>query len=670
MKQETMDRNHGYIKVGVVSPPVYIGDPENNANSIISELKEHTEEDIVVFPELCLTGYTCADLFRQEDLIQRCLANLERISSAHYGIQQLVFIGLPVVVGNKLFNCALAMNRGRFLGIVPKQNVPNYSEFYESRWFHPGTGNEPKEIDIGYWKNIPFGTDLLFQCSDAVVSAEICEDLWMAIPPSSHAALAGANIIVNLSASNETVGKADYRKQLVVGQSGRCISAYVYASAGQSESTTDLVFGGHCMIAENNKLLAESDRVGQNINTGSSDPNTKRFISTHVDVQQLQTERRITTTFGNSIQIVPSYRYINFFLEDGLGKFERRISANPFVPEDRDKLKSCCDEILDIQCTGLMQRLDKTGITEAYIGVSGGLDSTLSLLVAVNAFKRLDLPLDGLHGITMPGFGTTDKTLYNSRRLMDLLGIASEVVDIRESSLQAFRDLNHEPFGIHPNMDLEDFEKQIKSVNKIKGDLVFENVQARMRTFVLMSKGFVVGTGDLSELALGWCTFNGDHMSMYNPNCSVPKTLVKSLINHLIDWNTPEGEVLGSILNTTISPELLPKGNDGEIEQSTEDTLGPYELHDFFLYHFVRNGFSPEKIAWLAQKANESRNQEYSNEKIRKTLGVFLERFMKNQFKRSTVPDGPKVGSVSLSPRGDWRMPSDAETKPWIRNFK
>jgi NAD+ synthase (glutamine-hydrolysing) len=660
----------GFARVAVCSPKVFVGNPANNASQIILHLAQNKDADVVVFPELCVTGYTCGDLFRQSILHKHTTNAILEIAEHTKRNDQLVFVGAPFVVGNELFNCAFAIQNGKVQGIVPKTNIPNYSEFYESRWFRAANGDEPKEVLFAQDDMVPFGIDLIFNFGPLSVFAEICEDLWMPIPPSSFASIRGANLIVNLSASNETVGKNEYRVDLVKNQSARCISAYAYASAGPSESTSDLVFGGHCLIAENGQVLAETDRVGNNGFVCDSGWHT----SVDIDVERLQNERLKITSFGDSNRLIErQFRFIDLVTTSSQNitlNLKREIDSSPFVPKDQALRKRRCAEVFGIQCAGLLKRLEATSFGDIYIGVSGGLDSTLALLVAVKAFKSAGVDIKKIHGITLPGFGTTSKTKNNALSLMTELGISQETIDIRPICLATFKALNHKPFGIVDfNLPLDEFEKALQSVPiSQRQDLVFENVQARERTKILMSRGFVLGTGDLSELALGWCTYNGDHMSMYNVNCSVPKTLVRSVVQFATDTETIADsnlqKALISILETTISPELLPPSKSGEIEQSTEDSIGPYELHDFFLANFIKFGFSPEKLFYLAEHAQFSKG--YSKYVIETTLNTFLRRFFSQQFKRNCVPDGPKVGSVSLSPRGDWRMPSDADPSVWL----
>jgi NAD+ synthase (glutamine-hydrolysing) len=661
----------GFVRMTCASVRTSVANPEANATEIIRILEQVADSDIAVFPELSVTGYTCADLFGQTTLLDAGFRALRRIVSATEGRKQLVVVGLPVPVGNCLFNCAVILSNGRVLGVVPKQCIPNYREYYEGRWFHPADGSEPPEIEFPGGR-VPFGVDLLFEGTavkslPVVVGIDVCEDLWVPIPPSSLQALAGATVLLNPSASNETIGKSTYRTELVVGQSGRCIAAYAYSGAGPSESTTDLVFGGHCLIAENSKLLAESPRVGD----GQAIRRDSYWVTRDVDVAKLQSDRRTSTTFNQGPRFAREYRRILFELAPEMTDLRRDIPGTPFVPAAGPELHRRCAEIFGIQCAGLAKRIEQLPQgTRLNIGVSGGLDSTLSLLVAVKTCDLLGIERKRISGLTMPGFGTTDRTRNNALDLMDQLGVHAETIDIAPLALRAFCELCHAPFGIDcRNLDLDSFRAALAQVpRKARHDLIFENVQARLRTFLLMSRGFVVGTGDLSELALGWSTYNADHMSMYNPNCSIPKTLVKFLVHYVALNEFAEGPVrdtLLSIVETTISPELLPVSTLGEIEQSTEETLGPYELHDFILFHFVRCGYSPEKILFLSQFATFT--QSYSPDLIKRTMRTFFTRFFRQQYKRSCVPDGPKVGTVSLSPRGDWRMPSDADPAEWLR---
>ncbi len=665
----------GFVRITCISPRTAVANASANAAEIVRVRESVPDSDIVIFPELCVTAYTCGDLFGQSALLDAAQRAIGRIAEATAGRAQLVVVGAPIPVGNSLFNCAVAIADGTILGVVPKQFLPNYKEFYESRWFSPAVGKEQAEIELA-GRRVPFGIDLLFEARGRggeagpeaiVVGIEICEDLWVPVPPSALQAMAGATVLLNISASNETIGKSRYRADLVAGQSGRCVAAYAMAGCGPSESTTDVVFGGHCLIAENGVLLAESPRVGD----GEPIRRESYRITRDVNVARLRTDRRVMTSFDDSLSSLRPFRRIPFDLssthQEGL---KRTVPGTPFVPAEGPELHRRCAEIFGIQCAGLAKRIEQLPPGRPLnIGISGGLDSTLALLVAVTTCDMLGLDRRTIHGLTMPGFGTTQRTRTNALDLMDHLGVSSETIDISALALEAFREMGHAPFGIDcRELDVEAFRAALARVPaESRSDLTFENVQARLRTFLLMSKGFVVGTGDLSELALGWCTYNGDHMSMYNPNCSIPKTLVKFLVHYVAMNQYPDGPVrrtLLSIVETTISPELLPASLAGDIEQSTEGTLGPYEIHDFILYNAVRCGFSPAKIRFLSRFATFT--QTYSSELIERTMRTFYTRFFRQQFKRSCVPDGPKVGTVSLSPRGDWRMPSDADPGEWL----
>jgi NAD+ synthase (glutamine-hydrolysing) len=666
---------YGFIRITCASPRTAVANPAKNADEILRVLDQAADSDIVLYPELCVTGYTCADLFGQSTLIEAGIRATLRIARATVGRAQLVVVGAPVPAVNSLFNCAVVIGDGSILGIVPKQYIPNYKEFYESRWFSPATAVAAAQIELE-GLSIPFGIDLLFEAKaqeripgsgSIVVGIEICEDLWVPVPPSALQAMAGATILLNLSASNETIGKSRYRTDLVVGQSGRTISAYALAGSGPSESTTDVVFGGHCLIAENGQLLAESARVGD----GQPIRRDSYTITRDVDIAKLQSDRKVTTTFDDGASLVKPFRLVPFSLAEAMDGLKRDVPGTPFVPVEGPELHRRCAEIFGIQCAGLAKRIEQLPPrTPLYLGVSGGLDSTLALLVSVSTCDSLGLDRGLIHGITMPGFGTTQRTRTNALALMEHLGVSAQTIDISSLALEAFLEMGHAPFGIDcRGLDVASFRTALSKVPREScQDLTFENVQARLRTFLLMSKGFVVGTGDLSELALGWSTYNGDHMSMYNPNCSIPKTLVKFLVRYVALNQFAEGAVrqtLLSIVDTTISPELLPAGAAGEIEQSTEATLGPYELHDFILYHAIRCGYSPAKIMFMSQFATFT--QSYPRSLVERTLRTFFSRFFRQQYKRSCVPDGPKVGTVSLSPRGDWRMPSDADPSEWLK---
>jgi NAD+ synthase (glutamine-hydrolysing) len=663
----------GFVRITCASPRTTVANPAANAVEIVRILDQLPDSDIVLYPELCVTGYTCADLFDQSTLLDAGIRAILRIATATVGRKQLVVVGAPIPAGNSLFNCAVVINDGLIRGIVAKQYIPNYKEFYELRWFSPATANLPVEIELE-GRRVPFGIDLLFEAEggglpgnrSVLVGVEICEDLWVPIPPSALQAMAGATILLNLSASNETIGKSRYRTDLVVGQSGRTISAYAMAGSGPSESTTDVVFGGHCLIAENGRLLAESPRVGD----GQPIRRDSYTITRDVDVAKLLTDRRTTTSFDDGLSLVKPFRLVPFLLTGTMDGLQREVPGTPFVPAEGPELHRRCAEIFGIQCAGLAKRIEQIPPnTPLNLGVSGGLDSTLALLVTVTTCDMLGLDRRLIHGLTMPGFGTTGRTRTNALALMEHLGVAAETIDISELALKAFEEIGHEPFGIDCHgLDVAALRAALARVpREALNDLTFENVQARLRTFLLMSRGFVVGTGDLSELALGWSTYNGEHMSMYNPNCSIPKTLVEFLVRYVALNQFPEGAVrqtLLSIAETTISPELLPAGAAGEIEQSTEATLGPFEVLDFILYHAVRCGYSPAKILFISQFATFT--QPYPRALIDRTIGTFYNRFFRQQYKRSCIPDGPKVGTVSLSPRGDWRMPSDADPAAWL----
>jgi NAD+ synthase (glutamine-hydrolysing) len=635
----------GFVTVAAASPSLRLGDPAANALLAIQALEKASAEgaEIIVLPELCLTGYSCGDLFGQRTLLQGALKGLGQVAEATARLGVTALVGLPLEVSGRLFNAAAFISRGKILGIVPKTHLPNTGEFYEQRWFASARVAPVKEIDL-LGQTVPFGTDLLFQASDlpdCVVGIEICEDLWAVEPPSGAQALAGATLLCNLSASDELLTKAAYRRDLVRAQSARCLAAYVYAAAGAGESSTDIVYSGHGLISENGVVLGESERFRFELS----------LVVSQIDVDKLQAERRRNSTFfGAPATLQPRVRSFELGHPTGTTpKLRRRFSQHPFVPSDAHRRDEHSQEIFAIQSTGLARRLRHTGARHVVIGVSGGLDSTLALLVLLEAFGRLGLDRKGIIGVTMPGPGTTVRTRMNALKLMEALGVTAREIPIGAAVEQHLADIQHPP-GKH--------------------DVTFENAQARERTQVLMdvanqAGGFVVGTGDLSEAALGWCTFNADHISMYHVNIGVPKTLVR----HLVSWAAHarhvghERALLEDIVATPVSPELLPPGGDGEIAQQTEMLVGPYELHDFFLYHVIRNGFRPAKVLWLAEHAFPGK---YDQTEIRHWLRTFLTRFFSQQYKRSVMPDGPKVGSVALSPRGDWRMPSDAEATAWL----
>ncbi len=661
--------HYGFVRVGAASPLVSVADCFQNARRILDLMAQGEKEDIsvLVFPELSLTGYTCADLFHHHTLLRGASEALDEVVQKSRAIfSGVAVVGLPLVVDEDLFNCAAVIHQGRILGVVPKSFIPNYKEFYEIRWFTPAARASSRSVQIN-GQSLPFGTDLLFKATNVeglIVGVEICEDLWVPIPPSCFQAIQGATVLCNLSASNDIIGKYGYRKQLVLNQSGRCVAAYVYASCGVMESTTDIVFGGHCMIAESATSLAESDRFSREAT----------LLSADVDLDRVRMDRFCLNSYGEALlhyDVQAEFRKIPFELKrkPSMPKLRRFVDAHPFVPGATTQLRERCQEIFHIQVAGLARRLEQIGKPPVTIGVSGGLDSTLALLVACKTFDALQESREKIKAFTMPGFGTSKKTRDNSLALMKELGVSLFEVDISQLCLDQMRALHHDPFGISlGSLSLEEFQKRLKEIPKEElQDLVFENVQARMRTCLLMNAGFVVGTGDVSELALGWCTYNADHMSMYNPNVSIPKTLVKFLVRWIAEneFDEQARQILMSIVNTEISPELLPTTGDGQIGQSTEEAIGPYELHDFFLYHFLRFGSPPEKILFLAEQASFDRA--YSRKEIVRWLEVFIRRFFANQFKRSCLPDGPKVGSISLSPRGDWRMPSDAQVSMWLK---
>lgn len=632
---------HGFIKVAAATPDIRVADVDYNKGQIIKQMDEAAEAGakIIVFPELCITGYTCSDLFLQDILLNSAKKALVEIAEHTKNLDALVFVGVPIAVGGELYNVAAALNHGNILGFTTKSFLPNYGEFYEMRQFRPGPKKAEKILFGG--KEIPFGPQLLFvenQMANLIVSAEICEDVWSPVPPSIEAAREGATVIVNCSASDETIGKASYRESLISGQSARLISGYIYANAGEGESTTDLVFGGHNLIAENGTILAEAKRFSNGI------------IYTEFDVQKIANERRKNTTFTETQEhVLPR---IPFGLEQTETILTRTFPSRPFVPRDDQERAKRCEEILTIQAMGLKKRLAHTHAKSAVVGISGGLDSTLALLVTAKAFDALGLERSGITAVTMPCFGTTDRTYQNACKMSLKVGATLREVRIGDAVMQHFKDIGHDP--------------QDHSVT-------YENSQARERTQVLMdianqTGGLVIGTGDMSELALGWATYNGDHMSMYGVNASVPKTLVRHLVHYYADTceDSSLKEVLYDVLDTPVSPELLPP-KDGEIAQKTEDLVGPYELHDFFLYYFLRMGYEPGKIYRIAKLSFAG---EYDDETIYKWLRTFCWRFFSQQFKRSCLPDGPKVGTVALSPRGDWRMPSDACVALWIQNLE
>lgn len=629
----------GFVKVAAVTPKIKVADTKYNAELILDMMKESTRQGakIVVFPELCLTGYTCQDLFLQERLLQGAKDALMKLVKESASLDAIFFVGLPFEILGKLYNLAAVFSHVEVLGLVPKSYLPNYNEFYEARHFVFGA-ELATEVVLPDGSCVPADRDLLFVCEQMPklrIGVELCEDLWTPNPPSISHALAGASVLVNLSASNELTGKDSYRRELVSGQSARLLAAYIYASAGEGESTQDLVFSGHNIIAENGQILAESKRFGHGI------------LYSEIDVERLCAQRRRMTTFVTEDQ---THTEILFSLKIEETKLTRFIDPAPFVPTDRQNREKRCDEILMIQAMGLKKRLEHTG-ANAVVGISGGLDSTLALLVTVRAFDLCGRDHKGITAVTMPGFGTTDRTYDNAVKLIQSLGAEFVEVDICQAVNVHFSDIGQDP-SVH--------------------DVTYENSQARERTQILMDiankkNALVIGTGDLSELALGWATYNGDHMSMYAVNASVPKTLVRHLVRYYADTCEDKqlSDTLYDVLDTPVSPELLPP-EDGKISQKTEDLVGPYELHDFFLYYMLRQGFSPAKIYRLAKIAFAGT---YEDAFILKWLKTFCRRFFAQQFKRSCLPDGPKVGSVAVSPRGDLRMPSDACATLWMEEL-
>ncbi|MBR4427509.1 MAG: NAD(+) synthase [Spirochaetales bacterium] len=621
---------HGFIKVATATPSIKVADCRHNADKILSLVRRAHEEGVhlLVLPELCITGYTCQDLFLQQALLESAQENAIKVA-LKVPRNMVVVFGAPVELRGKLHNCAIVASAGKVLGIVPKINIPNYLEYYEQRWFSPALPNE-EIVEFGD-QSVVMGGKLIFTCNQLPyfrLACEVCEDLWVPNPPSVNHAINGATVIANVSASDEFVGKAAYRYNLIESQSARLICAYVYADAGEGESTTDLVFSGNNQICEDGKTLA------------STKMETDELLITEIDLEHLEHDRRLRNTFVTTND--KEYRYIGFDIEPGETAISRKVESMPFVPEDGKQRNARSEEILNLQCMGLKQRLRHIGCRTALIGISGGLDSTLALLVTVRAFDSLGLDRKGIVCVTMPCFGTTERTKTNAMSMVERLGCTLEIVDIKKAVMQHFDDIGQDP---------EQF------------DVTYENSQARERTQILMDiankmNGIVVGTGDLSELALGWATYNGDHMSMYGVNAGVPKTLVRHLVGYVAKTtDDPElSEILLSVMATPISPELVPG------KQETEDLVGPYELHDFFLYHVIRWGSSPSKVLRLAHQAFGDR---YDMQTIVKWLRTFYRRFFTQQFKRSCLPDGPKIGSVSLSPRGDWRMPSDACVKVW-----
>ncbi len=650
---------YGFIKTACATPELKVADCEFNAAQIISSANETAKKgaQIIVFPELSITGYTCGDLFFQNALQQNALEQLQKIALKTKTLKALIFVGLPFARTEGIYNCAAAVYGGKILAVIPKTFLPNYSEFYERRQFTPFSSKQKTQfVSIGNQENIPFGTDILIQDKSEktlCLACELCEDLWVPLPPSTRHILAGATIIANLSAGNEIIGKAEYRRNLVKSHSARSLCAYLYANAGKDESTQDMVFSGHSMISENGTLLAESELF------------SNKTVYAQIDVERLANERRHTTSFAASVNnsdLQSEYTRIEIDLTKAAAetkttskteKLERYVDPHPFVPSDKEKRTQRCLEVITLQAQGLAKRLRHINCQSAVIGLSGGLDSTLALLITCRAFDLTGISRKKITAITMPCFGTTNRTYTNACSLAKECGVTLKEIRIEAAVRQHMKDIGQ---------------------NENTHDVTYENCQARERTQVLMdyankTNGIVIGTGDLSELALGWCTYNGDHMSMYGVNSSIPKTLVR----YLVEWfatdsddakNKNFSKVLKDILDTPVSPELLPP-KDGKISQVTEDLVGPYELHDFFLYYVLRFAFAPSKIFFLAQQDGFS----YSKAEILKWLKTFYRRFFSQQFKRSCMPDGAKVGTVNLSPRGDWRMPSDAQASLWLKDL-
>ncbi len=633
---------HGFIKVGAAVPLVSVADPSYNISQIISLAhRAHTEgAEVTVFPELCVTGYTCGDLLTQQTLLQDAEQAVAAFADATRGYDNIYIIGAPIYVCGALYNCAIILQQGRILGIVPKCYIPNYGEFSERRWFTTGYNLRMADDILYAGQSVHIGSYQIFHTGRYAFGVEICEDLWSVTPPSSALALQGAEIIFNLSASDEVTGKHAYLRSLICQQSARSMAGYVYSSSGYGESTTDLVFAGNALIAENGAMIAHGERFSLDA----------QLVCSEIDLDKLRMERRGNTTFATAqADLYPKATHVHTApISEVECALTRRFAPLPFVPQGAE-LDAHCHEVLSIQVAALAKRLTHIHCSRVVIGISGGLDSTLALLATVRTFDRLGLPRTGIIGVTMPGFGTTDRTYQNALDLMKHLGITLREISIKEACIQHFKDIEHD-ITIH--------------------DTTYENSQARERTQLLMDvanreNAIVIGTGDLSELALGWATYNGDHMSMYGINAGIPKTLVR----HLVQWEAEKNyesvirDILLDIVNTPISPELIPAKADGTIKQKTEDLVGPYELHDFFIYHFMRSGYRPAKIYYLACLTFEG---QYDEATIKKWLTTFFRRFFQQQFKRSCLPDGPKVGSVSLSPRGDWRMPSDASAASWL----
>ncbi|KAA6348235.1 Glutamine-dependent NAD(+) synthetase [termite gut metagenome] len=637
--------NYGFVKVAAAIPRVKIADCVFNIKQIesLTAVAEGKGVQIIVFPELCITGYTCGDLFAQQLLLEESEIALIQVLNNMRQFEIIIILGMPLVVNSQLINAAVVIQKGKILGIVPKTYLPNYKEFYEQRWFTSATAIEEDKIRF-CGQIIPMGRNLLFETANVTFGIEICEDLWAPIPPSSLLALQGADIIFNLSADNEGISKHKYLCSLISQQSARCIAGYVFSSCGFGESTTDVVFAGNGLIYENGILLAHSERFCLK----------EQLIINEIDVERLRTERRVNTTFASNKANFPSLPRVitTEYVTDRSLKLTRTFDPYPFIPSSHE-IDEHCKEIFSIQVLGLAQRLTHLSFPKAIIGISGGLDSTLALLVCVKTFDKLNLPRKNILGITMPGFGTTNRTYNNALNLMNFLGVTPREISIKEACIQHFNDIGH---------------------NITTHDITYENAQARERTQILMDianqvNGLVIGTGDLSEFALGWTTYAGDHISMYGVNASIPKTLVRYLVKWVAEneVDTTAKETILDIIDTPISPELIPADENGDIKQKTEDIVGPYELHDFILYYFLRFGFRPLKIFFLAGNAFKGK---YDDDTIKKWIQSFFRRFFMYQFKRSCFPDGPKVGSVSISPRGDWRMPSDVSPTAWLHEVE
>lgn len=636
-------KENGFVRVGALVNKLSLGNAIENAKEISRQIKKAYEAgvEIIVTPELSLTGYTCGDMFLQDKLVKDSIIGLEYVLSETKSLNIISIIGMPISTNNALFNCGVVINRGKLLGIIPKTYIPNYKEFYECRWFSSSLNLDINEIEL-LGQKVPIGCDLLFQDRknpNITFAIEICEDLWVVTPPSNDYAKSGATIIFNLSSSNELIGKHNYRKNLIFSQSSKTISAYIYASSGMLESTSDILFGGASLIYENGTLLKEGERFLTESN----------IIYQDIDVLRLVNDRRVNKSFNFSSDN-KIYRRINIDIHNNISKLERKYSKYPFVPKDDILRNERCLEIINIQSSALARRLIQLNYPKCVIGMSGGLDSTLAFLVTVRAFEKLNLDNKDIIGITMPGFGTTDRTYNNSIKLVESYNATLKEINIKEACTIHMKDIGLNPTDI---------------------SITYENIQARERTQILMDvanmeKGIVIGTGDLSELALGWCTYNGDHMSMYSVNSSIPKTLIRYLVKWFMDNEKGiRHDVLKDILSTPISPELLPPDKYGNIVQKTENSIGPYVLHDFFLYHFLRYGVRPKKLYFLALHTFN----DFSREDILNYLKIFINRFFTQQFKRNCVPDGIKVGSISLSPRGDLRMPSDMEYKSYLKEL-